>query len=185
MNGLNFEPMYDILITVAKKDINKLKFLYESIGQNLTGFDLINVVSDEQIPREQRINGISYWLDKEAVDFDFSLFKGNIALRKGWYVQQFVKLFQWITENDYLVIDSDVYLNKKISIFENGKPCFLLGKDQYHQPYFDFNNQMLGFSREYPYSFINEIMYFKRDLIFEMLNEIDPEYVHLLGMNVG
>lgn len=161
--------MYDILITVAEKDYNKLPFVINSIQNNIQGFHNIHVVSPTIIPLNKP-DGIKYHLDSEVVKFDFSKFKGNIALRKGWYIQQFIKLFQRWTMNDYLVVDSDVILNKPLDIIQNGKPCFFLGEDQNHQPYFDFTKKVFGYGREYPYSFINEIMYFKRDLIQEMVS---------------
>lgn len=160
--------MYDILITVAEKDYNKLPFVISSIHNNIQGFHNIHVVSPSIILLPTFKN-IYYHYDSAVIDFDFSKFKGNIALRKGWYIQQFIKLFQRWTLNDYLVIDSDVILNKPLDIIQNGKPCFFLGEDQNHQPYFDFTKKIFGYGREYQYSFINEIMYFKRDLIQEMI----------------
>jgi hypothetical protein len=160
--------MYDILITVAEKDYNKLPFVLESIKKYLCGFNEIHIVSPTKIQFES--SKTFFHLDRDVVDFDFSKFKGNIALRKGWYIQQFIKLFQKVTSNDYLIVDSDVYFNQKIEIVENGKPCFLLGVNQQHQPYFDFTKKVFGFGREFPHSFINEVMYFKRDIIEKMIS---------------
>jgi hypothetical protein len=165
--------MYDILITVAEKDYNKLPFVLESIKKYLCGFNEIHIVSPTKI--QFASSKTFFHLDRDVVDFDFSKFKGNIALRKGWYIQQFIKLFQKVTSNDYLVVDSDVYFNRKVEIIENGNPCFLLGENQQHPPYFDFTKKVLGFGREFPHSFINEIMYFKRDIIEKMISPWSKE----------
>ncbi len=159
--------MYDVLITAAEKDFNKLPYVIESIEKNIDGFAKIYVVTPVKVPKP--LQGITYALDDEVLDFDYSKFKGNIAKRKGWYAQQFIKLFQSITSNDYLVIDSDVYITKKLSVVKEGKPHFFLGKDQLHLPYFEFIRLALEIDRVCAYSFINEIMYFKRDLIKQMI----------------
>lgn len=164
--------MYDILITVAKKDFIKFKFTYDSIIQNLDGFDKIYCVSNVKMPENLLISDVQYFLDKDIIDFDFSRFEGNIKVREGWYKQQFIKLFQNITSDDYLVVDSDVYFNKKIDIIENGKPSFLFGKDQHHLPYFRFMKMILNLDKVYPHSFINETMFFKRIIINHILSFI-------------
>ena len=162
--------MYDILIPTAKKDFLKFRFVYDSIVENLDGFDTFYCISNVEMPRNLVIPGVRYFLDDDVLDFDYSEFQGIVKERKRWYIQQFVKLFQQVTSDDYLVVDADVYFNKKIAVFENGKPTFLFGKDQSHQPYFDFTKRVLGFGRVYPYSFINEVMLFKRKIINHMVS---------------
>ena len=174
--------MFDILITAAEKDYNKLIFVIRSIRKNIDGFDDIHVISPTNIIN--KIDGVKYSLDKDVVNFDFSQFKGNIAARTGWYKQQFIKLFQNVTKDNYLVIDSDVYINRKIDLFVDGHPCFLLGEDQDHFPYFEFTKKVLGFGRIYPHSFINEIMYFQRGLIQSMIEPWTEEGFFITSVDV-
>jgi len=162
--------MYDILIPTTEKDFLKIRFTYDSIMENLDGFDKVYCISNVKMPKNLLISGVQYFLDNDIIDFDFSKFEGNVKIREGWYIQQFIKLFQKITSDNYLEVDSDVYFNKKIDIIENGKPCFLFGKDQLNQPYFDFTEKVLGFGKVYPYSFVNETMYFKREIIKHMVS---------------
>jgi len=162
--------MYDVLIPTAEKDFLKFRFTYDSILENLDGFDKFYCISNVKVPKELSISGVQYFLDDDVLDFDYSGFKGIVMERKRWYIQQFIKLFQQITSDDYLVVDADVYFNKKIDVIENGKPTFLFGKDQLNQPYFDFTEKVLGFGRIYPYSFINEVMLFKREIINHMVS---------------
>ncbi len=164
----------DILITTAPKDFNKLKFNYESIIQNITGVDEVIYVSPTIIPSEYLPNkNVFCFTDNCALDFDFFLI--NDAHRRGWYRQQFIKLFQELTISDYLVIDSDVFICKPLSISDT-QPIFFFGKDQLHQPYFNLMKDILNLDRVYPHSFICEMMYFKRDLINEILKYlgVDP-----------
>ena len=161
--------MYDVLMPLAEKDFNKFRFAYESIVKYLDGFTDIHCISPTRIPQHLRISGVYYSLDAEVIDFDFSVFKDRIKARTGWYRQQFIELFQEVTRDDYLVTDSDNIYIKKIDVYRNGKPLFLLGEDQNHTPYFRLTEKLFGFGREFPYSYINEIMLFKRAIIKELV----------------
>ena len=60
--------------------------------------------------------------------------------RAGWYLQQLIKLtattyIKGILDN-YLVLDSDVFVLKPIEFFKYGTPFFAYG-DEYHIPYFE------------------------------------------------
>lgn len=168
--------MFDILILSAEKDFNKIKFVYESINKNVENFNKIYCITNVNVIDSLKISNIGYYNDNDVVDFDFSKFKGNVLRRKGWYVQQYIKLFQNVTSCDYLVVDSDIFFNRKINIYDNNKPSFFFGRDQYHLPYFNFMKMMLDLDKVYNYSFINEIMYFKKEYIQKMLD--------LLGIDI-
>jgi hypothetical protein len=161
--------MYDILIPAHEKDFLKLRFVYNSIIENISGFQDIFCITNVKVPEHLRITGVNYFLDEEVIDFDFSLFQGNIKKRTGWYRQQFVKLFQWVTGDEYLVTEADNIYNQKVNVVENEKPVFLLGKDQNHAPYYTIMQKLLGYGREYNYSFINEVMYIKRRYVKELV----------------
>jgi hypothetical protein len=161
--------MYDIIITIARKDFNKLQFVVSSIIKNVPGFHNIYCISNISIPDRYRIDGIQCFIDDEVIDFDF--FNIRMVNRRGWYRQQFIKLFQGITADNYLVIDGDVYINKPMEI-NTAHPYFLLGRDQHHLPYFQFMKDVFNLDQMYPHSFISEMMFFKRGMIGFMLDEL-------------
>lgn len=163
--------MFDILITISKKDFNKLRFVVHSIKKNINGFSQIYVISNEPIPVYLMVEDVLYFTDGKVTDFDYSRFTGVIKQREGWYRQQFIKLFQEVTFDNYLVIDSDVYLNRTIDVNPDNPP-FLFGKDQYHEPYFRFMKKVFNLDKCYPHSFINEIMFFKRGMTKYILSTI-------------
>jgi len=160
--------MFDVLITCGSKDFNKLPHCVESIKKNINGFNVIYVVSNV-VYTEKAIPGVTYVLDDAVMDFSFLKLTGNNTHRKGWYKQQFIKLFQTFTNDDYLVVDADVYFNKPISILENEKPTFLLGQNQFHEPYFQLMKKVFGITKVFQHSFINEVMYFKREYVNELI----------------
>ena len=157
--------MFDILITVAPKDHNKLPFVMESIYKHIKGYRDLFVVSPVAIADEYMWMEAKYFMDYEVVDFDLSAIEQS---RRGWYMQQFIKLFQHETADDYLVVDADVWISRDFNI-NPLQPSFYLGRDQNHQPYFDLMKAVLDLDKVYPYSFICEMMFFKRDMIWEML----------------
>jgi hypothetical protein len=161
--------MYDLLLPAHEKDFLKLRFVYDSIIQNITGFEDFYCITNVKVPNNLRITGINYYLDEDVIDFDFSVFQGVIKKRTGWYRQQFVKLFQNVTGDEYLITEADNLYNQKVNVIKNGKPVFLLGKDQNNQPYYDITQKLLGYGREYNYSFINEVMYIKREYVKELV----------------
>jgi hypothetical protein len=164
--------MMDVLIVTAPKDFNKLPFVCESIISQHPDIPLqFFFVSPSSIPEQFRKVKGEYLLDRDVIDLDFSLI--NMKNRRGWYRQQFIKLFQKVTSDHYIVIDSDVWLNKPI--IEEKYPTFFMGKDQYHKPYFDLMRDIVNVGREHGHSFISEIMMFDRTIIQEMLDRIHTD----------
>ena len=157
---------YDILILCKNDDLNKIKYLIKSIKMNIIGYDDIYLITPDKV----NIDGVINITDYEVIE---KKYKENIKHRPNWIFQQYIKLFQDVTKNDYyVVIDSDIYLNKKIEIFTNNIPSFFIGRDQYHQQYFNFSKEF-GISKLYEKSFISEIMVFDKRKIREFLSKID------------
>jgi hypothetical protein len=164
--------VYDVLIPAAEKDFVKLRFVWESIIENLTGFDKIYCISNVEMPQSMKLPAVEYYTDADVVDFDFMRLTGNMKSHEGWYVQQYVKLFQNVTSDNYLEVDADVFFNRRVDIIENDKPTFLFGGNQYHAPYFNLMKNLFNLDKVYPYSFINETMFFKREIINHLLASI-------------
>jgi hypothetical protein len=157
---------YDILILCKNDDLNKIKYLIKSIKINIIGYDDIYLITPDKVDMDGVVNITDY----EVIE---KKYKENIKHRPNWIFQQYIKLFQNVTKNDYyVVIDSDIYINKKIEIFTNNKPNFFIGRDQYHQQYFNFSKEF-GISKLYEKSFISEIMVFDKTKIREFLSKID------------
>lgn len=172
---------YEIVIPTTHKDYNKLPYLAKSIKEYLypkpkhvwivyPGWDKLDLLD---LPSRY-----TYINEKMVFDQPSDLAKG--FRRPQWIYQQFIKLFQDITKTKlYLVLDSDLILNKNINLFDvNGNPYFFLGNDQCHKPYFNYTQDMFGFGREYNYSFISEIMMFDKTIIDDLLGEFFHHKTH-------
>ena len=157
--------MYDIVILSSKKDFNKIKYLYDSILKYITPiFNKIYCFCPEY-PSDM-ISGITYMLDSDVLNIDIS----NIKYRPTWIYQQYIKLLQNVTLNEYLIIDSDIIINNNIEIFTDGKPNFLLTNNNFYKSFFNYSIELFNVDKKCSDSFISEIMLFDRELVNEMIS---------------
>jgi hypothetical protein len=172
------EKIYDVLVVVAEKDYNKLDFLIKSLENLIPQPENICIVSPTDVVKKHK--KCLYYLDDDVLKID----KSKIDYRPNWIYQQFIKLLQNITPNsNYLVIDSDIFLNKQINVFSNDKPNFFITVNQYHQPYFNFLSHF-GINKLTNVSFISEIMMFNKDKIREFLNFIGHDSNSFLSKSI-
>lgn len=156
---------YDLVVLSTNKDYNKIKFLYKSLTNLNPMPENIYVISPTKI--KECIDGINYYLDVDVLNIE----REKIKYRPNWISQQFIKLFQNITiNNNYLVIDSDVYINRKINLFDGNRNNFFISSDQHHLPYFNFLRKY-GIQKNFKRSFISEIMLFNKSIINDFLSE--------------
>jgi hypothetical protein len=149
---------YDVVIPAAPKDANKVKFLIASARKYLRpqpqNFYVISPVRID-------IEGVQWYNDTEVLDLDPNQSRFR---RPPWIYQQFLKLFQTISENNqYLIVDSDLIFNREFEVFTaDGKKQFFLGVDQNHRQYFNLQQELFGFGRVLNHSFISEVMMFDK-----------------------
>lgn len=157
----------DVFIPVAPKDEVKLPFVLDSLECNLSEIGTVHIVTPNGLkPLDKRRWPIVYHHDRDILDYDWSKMK----FRPTWIKQQFLKLFQTVTSEWYLVIDADRMLNKPQLLFAGAKPfLFLSSRDQNWPCYFEYTQIMLGIGRVYPHSFLSECTLYNRAVISEML----------------
>lgn len=163
----------EILIPTHPKDYNKLPYVVSSCANIKSNWaSNTYVVSPTEIPADIKsriIGDVKYLLDDEVIpNFD----RSKIPYRPNWIFQQLIKLTQEVTGPEYLCVDSDLIFNRPISFYEDNKRLFLLGQDQNHQPYFNWQEKFAGLGKVYGHSFINEVMLFDRDLLSTFFREI-------------
>jgi hypothetical protein len=85
-----------------------------------------------------------------------SKFNSKNIGRYGWYLQQFIKLAALMEAKDsenYLIWDADTVPLKPLTFTSNDGFFYYKG-NEYHSPYFQAINQLLGLEKIVPYSFI-------------------------------
>lgn len=157
---------FDIFLCCAQKDYNKIKFTIEAIKRNVIGYDKICLCTPTRLGT--KIDGVEQYTDREVLDINPLKFK----YRPNWIYQQFLKLFQNVTTNDYYAtIDTDILINKKLRFFnEEGKPIWYRGWAQNHPPYFKYQEKMFDFGKVYEHTFVADMNFFSKDIIKEMLH---------------
>lgn len=161
----------EVVMAVSWKDYSKVPYVLRSIERNI---DVVGVriitpqpdklpsVGDTRLP-------VSVYADDEIISFDRSRF----LVRPHWVMQQFLKVFQDVTETDwFFAVDADVFFNRPVPLFEDGHPLFLLGLNQpttATDPYIEFSSAMLGVGRVYGHTFVGETTLYSKTLVKQML----------------
>ena len=138
-------PNEDVTLFRAKINNNQVHILSEN--------DLIS--SEKQILIKERL--------------------GKMHFMYGWYLQQFLK-FEFahhIDQDNYLIWDADTVLFKKMvfktDIFE------VVPSSEYHKPYFETLEKILGIQRQVNFSFISQFMMVNKNELNDFFSLIDRE----------
>ena len=135
---------YDIVIVAHEKDFNNIKFIVEYSSICLE-FDSIHLIlsnreeyKDAELLSTLSNKPIYYHLENDVLSVD----KSRISHRPNWIYQMLLKMFQNVTKNDnFLVIEADCVILNKLKFFNEDRTIFYLGRDHYHQQYYNFNNE--------------------------------------------
>lgn len=164
-------PNVDLFIPCAPKDYIKLPYVLDSVDRYLPDIHSVHIVAPTLLGVESRYSFPIYlYSDREVLDFDYTRFK----FRPTWVYQQFLKLFQAVTADWFLVMDADRFINKPLRLFDGDTPImFLRDRDEHHDPYFTYSQKMIGVGKVYPHSFLSECTLYSRSLIEDMLLSAD------------
>jgi hypothetical protein len=173
--------MYDIVIVSHEKDFNKIKYVVENAEKNLSDFKTIHlIITDNELKeldiiRKKTTRPVIVHLEQDVLKID----KSKIVIRPHWIYQILLKMFQNVTEEDnFLILESDGIINKKLSFFEDDKTILYLGLNHsVTQSYFTFNN-MINIKNKYPHSLISEVMMYDKKYVKEMLKNCSCDSTH-------
>lgn len=184
--------IYDIVIVAHEKDFNNIKFIVEQCSINLN-FESIHLILSDRMEYKDMdllINISNKPIYKHLENDVLKIDKNRIAHRPNWIYQMLLKMFQNVTKNDnFLVIEADCLILNKIEFFNANKTIFYMGRDHYHQEYYNFSQKLLGIGREYNHSFISEFMMYDKKVIKELLNNANcknvNEFLELVYLHVN
>lgn len=180
---------FDIIIPCGPNDVKFVTNVVKQLRKCIVGANCIYVITNKNY-----IDGIQKSIDDPKTTvldentlvkgLDFSIVKSLMNSKKrfegyGWIFQQLLKFGFATTEyakDYYLSWDADTLPLNEIDFFEDGRPMFTK-KSEYHKPYFDTNERLVGIGKVQPYSFIAEHMVFKKEFVCEMLWEIEKTNV--------
>ena len=158
---------FDIFLVAAYKDYNKLPYCLEAITKNIEGFENIYLCTPTTFKDSAKLHfPIHYRTDSEVLPAHPLKWK----YRPNWIYQQFIKLFQNATVNDwYFVCDVDTIINKPLPLWEDGKPIQYYGWDQNNPPYYAFNKTYLGYDRVLPHTCLSDTGFYNKEAVKKML----------------
>ena len=162
---------YDLVIPCHPKDYFKLKYCINSCVEFLNPVpENIYIISPNEITFTSSPLPIHHILDKVAIRTNIEDIKYH---RKNWIYQQFIKLGQDFTKNNlYLCVDSDLFFNKTIDLFDGEKPkLFISDREQHHQPYFNFMKKSHDLDKQVDHTFINDFMLFDKKICKEIVGD--------------
>ena len=127
---------FDIVIPVGPNDLSIISSTIQYTQKNVLDYRNIYLVSKN----EMKLDGCIY-VSENQFPIQFEDIKDMFIFRNrvGWYFQQIIKFYAGrcipdLLEN-YLVLDSDVYILKPTAFMNHGIPLFATGTE-HHPPYF-------------------------------------------------
>ena len=101
---------------------------------------------------------------------------GQNHSRAGWYFQQFLKMYACflpdITDH-YLIWDADTVMLNPIRFLNEQNQTLIKPSPEYHQPYFETYERLLGKTRSINYSFISEHFFIVSAYMKELIAAIE------------
>jgi hypothetical protein len=158
---------FDVFLPVAPKDLFRIKLIIKYLLLNVDGINNIHICTPSKIDKLSDFSNIYYHTDKEILPY---VIPSNWKFRPNWIFQQFLKLFQNVTETDYfLTLDSDTIIVNKLNFFENDIPIWYYGKDQNEIQYHKFNKLMFNLDKLAEHTYIGDMGFFKKSIIEDFI----------------
>ena len=173
---------YDVIIPLAKKDVNFVHWVVEYVRLNFVDAQTIYIITNANlfpklkkmerrgecvlIDENKMLDGLSY-----STVCDTVVAKNQRPGITGHYFEQFLKMGFAITpycKDYYLSWDSDTIPLSNIEFFREGHPLFAK-KKEYRERYFEVMKEVLGIERQMDASFIAEHMMFKSSIMREII----------------
>lgn len=182
---------FDVIISVGSKDIGIVRKTIRYVNLNICPqriYLLMNkrffwTFSDSFLNKNNvvlldestLIPGMDINSVRTLVDKHF-----NVKMRAGWYFQQFLKMGFSLTEyakDYYLIWDADTIPTSRIDFFDSEGRMMIAKKEEYHVPYFETMQKLLGFGKTVDFSFIAEHMIVNVSCMKEVVGNISKSNV--------
>lgn len=157
----------DVIVPFHSKDGDTFNWCVQGI-RKLSDTRRILAVCDQTCQSLVESAGAVFFDENKCVEGLTS--RSFDSWRWGWYFQQILKLgmADWVETDYYLVVDSDTVFLRNVPLFNpNGKPLYATGTE-YHKPYFDVFERLLGFNANREYSFTVHHMVYNKHIVREM-----------------
>lgn len=175
----------DVVIPYHEKDSKIIEMCICGCTKNIRDIGKIYVVSNSTDLKLDNIKLISEngffndVLSRKYIELRWVREYPTLAHRAGWLFQQFIKMgcsYSIPSLTDYyLIVDSDVVFLKRVHFLRNGR-MLLTKSEEFHQPYFDCYERLLGEPANREHSFIAHHMLISKAVMLELLNKIEKRF---------
>lgn len=174
--GSGPQPPFEVVIPVHQKDYSKLPYVLTRLYR-YTEPQLVHLITPEPATLPSLNARLKPHVRVHA-DCDVLSIPRPKGYKMGrtdshnWVWQQFLKLFQNVTETEwFLGMDADLLMNAPYPLFIEGKPAMVLSRNPFevHEPYRVFNQVMLGLDK-LPWSHLSDATLYSRSIIKDMLS---------------
>lgn len=173
----------DVFLASRARDLPTLKLAISGLRDFCAVQDIIVAARSEEVLEMQRRLGdaAQVWDENKmipgmTIDELRKLPITSFPKGAGWYYQQLLKYafcFHRETEDDYLIWDGDTIPLRPMEFFDpQGRLIFTKG-NEYHAPYFETYQRLLGCDASYEFSFISQHMPVRKSHLREMLALIE------------
>lgn len=167
---------FDIVVPVGPNDISQIETQLNYTKTNVIGYRNIYLVSFDpslNIPGCITVDEKVFPFTKNDV--------GGKETRRGWYLQQLLKLYSGFVVPDildtYLVIDSDTHFMKPTTFIDQDGICLYNPGTENHKPYFDHMQKLHpSLSKMTNMSGISHHMIFQTKYIKELFEWIELKH---------
>lgn len=177
---------FDVVICVGVKDVLIVKKTVRYVNKYICpmhifllthkkffGFYSQRFLQDEHvclINESTLVPGMDITSIRTLVDSHFTH-----KMRAGWYFQQFLKMgfaLSPYASDYYLIWDADTLPTSPLTFFDEEGRMLLARKTEYHTPYFDTMQRLIGMGKSVDFSFIAEHMIIKTEYMKLLINNI-------------
>jgi FkbM family methyltransferase len=156
----------DVLISVAAiKDLETWKLTAAQLPRRIESHDYWLIVPDDEVKLFRAQTPETIKIFPESVftyEFEHMLFECQgkaLPARRGWYRQQLIKLsaLRAASNSERVIIwDADTVPLREIHLFSEIGSCIYYSGSDYHLPYFENIDRLLGLDKARPESFITQ-----------------------------
>ncbi|MEM7725441.1 MAG: DUF6492 family protein [Cyanobacteria bacterium P01_A01_bin.45] len=169
----------DVVIPVIKRDLVILPLVIDSIRKYIAHpvKEIFLVASnDSDIKNICNLKKCRYINENSVLpiikrDIDYVV-RGMD--RSGWIFQQLLKLGmdRMCNQEHYLVVDADTIFIRH-QVFKNKDKTIFNCSDEYHMPYFETFNNLLGYYPKFPLSFVSHHILFEKKKLDSLKRKIE------------
>lgn len=175
-------PPVDVVAACLKRDLPLLSLAYQNLQRFVAMKRLHVITARRDFPHFENVLGREVvLLDENGMIPGVTLPAlkviplARLSQGHGWYFQQLLKFqFAFLKPEDdhYLIWDADTVPLRPLELFDSRGRMLLTKAQEFHQPYFETYEKLLGRPAQREFSFIAQHMLIRKSILRELLGEI-------------